>query len=149
MPHVHYDTVFDPSQEDLAPIDRGFHEFNLAHLGEKIIYNYYKVMIVAHDEGGAVIGGVHGEMYWDWLHIDTLWVDEKYRGRGIGARLLDQIEGTAISKGFHGSHLETTNFQAIGFYLKKGYQIFGELEGKPAGSTWYYIKKKLVHQEDL
>ena len=56
MPHIQYETVFDPSQEDLAPIDRGFHEFNLAHLGEKIIYNYYKVMIVARDEDGAVIG---------------------------------------------------------------------------------------------
>jgi GNAT superfamily N-acetyltransferase len=145
MPRVHYEKVFDPSKEQMAPIDRGFHEFNLAHLGEKIIYNYYKVMIVARDEDGSVIGGIHGEMYWDWLHIDTLWVDDKYRERGIGTGLLEQIEAAAISKGFLGSHLETTNFQAIDFYLKKGYEIFGKLEGKPAGSTWYFIQKKLVH----
>jgi hypothetical protein len=58
--------------------------------------------------------------------------------------LLKQIEAEAIAKGFHGSHLETTDFQAVDFYLQNDYEVFGELEGKPKGYTWYYMKKILI-----
>ena len=37
----------------------------------------------------------------------------------------------------HGNGANGTIFQAIDFYLNRGYTLFGELEGKPAGSTWY------------
>jgi hypothetical protein len=49
-----------------------------------------------------------------------------------------------MSKGFLGSHTETADFQALDFYLKSGYEVFGKLEGKPKGTTWYFIKKVLV-----
>jgi ribosomal protein S18 acetylase RimI-like enzyme len=143
---MNFETVFNPSQESLAPIDRGLHEFNLSRLGQEIIFNYHKVLVTARDEDGTLIGGIHGEMFSDWLHIDTLWVDEKHRGRGIGSSLLKQIEKAAVSNGFSGGHTETTSYQALGFYLKHGYEVFGELEGKPAGSTWYYIKKRLAQR---
>lgn len=113
------------------------HEFNLAQLGETLIYNYFKVLVIAKAHDGSVVGGIHGDMGWDWLHIDTLWVDEKYRGQRIGSDLLEQDEEAAISKGFHVSHLETTEFQAVDFYLKDGYEVFGTLEGKPKGHTWF------------
>lgn len=142
MIDIEYETIIDPLRESLAPIERGLHEFNLSHLGE-VIHNYHQAAIIARDETGAVIGGIHGELVWEWLYIKTLWVVEKHRGRGIGKRLLMVMEKAAVSRGFHKSHLETTDFQALGFYLKEGYEIFGELEGKPAGSTWYYLKKGL------
>lgn len=41
------------------------------------------------------------------------------------------------------AHLETAEFQALAFYLKHGYEVFGRLPGKPAGHTWYYLKKDL------
>jgi len=90
-----------------------------------------------------VIGGVHGELCWDWLYIRSFWVEESHRGRGIGTRLLQEIEQAAMSNGIYRSHLETTDFQALQFYLDRGYEVFGRLEGKPAGSDWYYIKKVL------
>jgi ribosomal protein S18 acetylase RimI-like enzyme len=136
-----YKTTIDPPKESIALIDRGLHEFNLAILGEEIISDYSRVLVTAKNEIGEVIGGIHGEMYWDWLHIDTLWVDEDSRGAGIGSELLRQIEHEAKSKSICGSHTETTDFQALDFYLKNGYEVFGELEGKPEGTTWYFIKK--------
>lgn len=39
--------------------------------------------------------------------------------------------------------VETLSFQAIGFYLKSGYQVFAQLDDKPPGHTWYYLKKEL------
>ena len=138
-----YETTFNPAKEILAPIDRGLHEFNLAHLGKEMIERYARVAVIATDESGEVVGGIYGELCWDWLHIDTLWVDAERRTQGIGSQLLQRIEHAAVSKGFYGSHLETTDFQALEFYQENGYEVFGELEGKPRGSTWYYMKKDL------
>ena len=143
MPNVDYATVFNPQDEDLEPIRRGLHEYNVSKLGTDVIDNYTRLAIVARDAENRVVGGIYGELFWDWLYIQTLWVDEEHRGQGIGTRLLAMAEDAAVSKGFHKSHLETTNFQGLAFYLKNGYQVFGALEGKPAGSTWYYIKKEL------
>jgi GNAT superfamily N-acetyltransferase len=138
-----YETIFDPAHEDLVAIERGLHEYNLAHLGKAILNNYHRLAILARDDAGKVIGGIHGELVWEWLYIQSLWVDEEHRGQGIGGRLLASIEEAAASKDFCHSHLETTDFQALGFYLKNGYEVFGSLEGKPAGATWYFLKKDL------
>jgi GNAT superfamily N-acetyltransferase len=143
MVKVAYETLFDPEQADVAPVERGLHEYNLAHLGPDVLYNYHRLAILARDEGGDVIGGIHGELVWEWLYIQSLWVEENQRGHGIGRRLLVAIEQAAVAHGFPHSHLETTDFQALDFYRKQGYQVFGELEGKPAGTTWYYMKKDL------
>ncbi len=144
-----FEILFNPSQESLEPIDQGFHQFNLAHLGEEVISTYHRVLITVSDDLGTVIGGIHGEMYWDWLHIHTLWIAEEYRGAGIGSDLLKQLEEIALTKGFNGSHTETTDYQALGFYLKHGYEVFGQLEGKPKGVTWYFIRKLLIEHQTI
>jgi GNAT superfamily N-acetyltransferase len=136
-------TIFDPSDEQIKPLNQGLHDYNLAHLGEAVIQNYYKLAVLAYADDGEVIGGVWGHLLWEWLYIQTLWVKESRRGEGLGRQLLNAIEGAALAKGFTRSHLETTDFQALAFYQKNGYEIFGELEGKPRGHTWYYIKKDL------
>jgi GNAT superfamily N-acetyltransferase len=140
---VEYESTLDPSDEITGTINRGLHAYNTANLGEDVIYNYARVAVVARDEKGQIVGGIHGELVWQWLYIQALWVDEVYRGQGIGTRLLERIESLAVSKGFCNCHLETTDFQALTFYEKNGYTIFGQLEGKPQGTTWYYVKKEL------
>jgi hypothetical protein len=37
MHNVVLETIFDPSQDNLAPINHGLHEHNLAQLGSKLI----------------------------------------------------------------------------------------------------------------
>ncbi len=39
--------------------------------------------------------------------------------------------------------LETASFNAPGFYQKLGYEITGQVEGHPAGHTWYHLMKRL------
>jgi GNAT superfamily N-acetyltransferase len=138
---VTYETLEHPDAEDLRPIDRGLHQYNVEHLGEEIIHDYHRIAVLARDGEGGIRGGVHGELAWTWLHIDTLWVDVAWRGRGIGSSLLTRIESVAIEKGARGAHLETTSFQAHEFYQRYGYEVFGALEDKPEGVTWYYMKK--------
>jgi GNAT superfamily N-acetyltransferase len=138
-----YDVALDPPSETVQAIECGLHAFNLAHLGEDVIYDYHTLAVVARSAEGEVVGGIHGELCWDWLYIKSAWVSESHRGKGIGTGLLSRIEQTALRRGFSRAHLETTDFQALGFYLKHGYEMFGRLPGKPADHTWYYLKKDL------
>jgi hypothetical protein len=61
-------------------------------------------------------------------------------GRGCWA----SWESAATAQGITQAHLETTSFQARGFYERHGYTVFGVLEGKPVGHAWFYMKKTWV-----
>lgn len=141
---ITYELVKDPSEGQVHPVRAGLYLYNRKQLGGEANDRFVKLLVYARDEEGYPIGGVYGEAYWGWLHIDTLWVAEAYRGQDIGSALLAQIEQAAGEQGFPNSHLETTDFQALPFYQKHGYEVFGALEGKPTGHTCYYLKKVLA-----
>lgn len=95
-------------------------------------------------ENGRVIAGINAFIYhWGVLYIDVIFVDEEFRGQKLGAKLLDQVEEEARLMGASLSHLDTFDFQAKDFYLKQGYEIFGELNDCPPGHTRFYLKKIL------
>ena len=86
------------------------------------------------DEEGNIIAGCLAIMYcWNVVAIDIIWVDEQYRGQGLGSMLLGEVEHEAMEKGCHLVHLDTFDFQAKGFYEKNGYSVFGILEDCPKG----------------
>jgi GNAT superfamily N-acetyltransferase len=90
---------------------------------------------------GLLVGGAYGATMWGWLMIDGLWVSEELRRFGLGKRLMLAAEAAAVERGCHGSWLGTFDFQARGFYERLGYEVFGELQGFPAGHTHYSRRK--------
>lgn len=90
-----------------------------------------------------IVGGVIGATYWDWLHIDLMWVKEELRGRGYGHRLLMLAEEEGRKRGAKNAHLDTFSFQAPEFYQDHGYQVFGELKDFPTGYQRYFMTKQL------
>ena len=44
--------------------------------------------------------------------------------------------------GVHRAYLETTDFQALDFYVGLGYEVFAQLENQPPGHTCYYMKNE-------
>ena len=102
------------------------------------------------DAGGRIVGGVHGNYSptGRWLYVDTLWVSERARGGGYGARLMQLVEREAVARGCTDAYLSTFSFQAPEFYRKLGYAVFGELEDFPPGHKRYFLKKKLTRPDD-
>ena len=98
---------------------------------------------VARDEAGTIVGGVSGSTYLSSLEIETLWVDEAYRGQGIASRLLTAIERRAQAARCRLAHLTTYSFQAPIFYQKRGYAVCGEIDGFPDDIRLYTMKKQL------
>lgn len=92
---------------------------------------------------GEWLGGCLGMVWGDWVNVRWLWVAQALRGQGNGARLLDAAERFGASHGATGATLETHSAQALGFYQKRGYKVFGTLEDYPPGHTKSYLRKNL------
>lgn len=130
--------AFDPGDAEF--IQEKLNQYNLRFAPPD---NHQALTLLARDQEGTIVAGLVGVTYWGWLHIEILWVDESLRQKGIGQRLLHSAEEEALQRACHYSHLETHTFQALGFYEKHGYQVFGELPDLPHGYTKYFLKKDL------
>lgn len=98
---------------------------------------------------GALMAGCLAEVYgWSVACVEILWVDERYRGRGLGSALLAEVERIAAEAHCTLIHLDTFDFQAKDFYLRHGYEVFGVLEDCPEGHCRYYLKKKLHRRQE-
>ena len=93
------------------------------------------------DADGTIVGGVTAYTHWDWLAIELLWVEKSLRGKGWGTRLMDALETRADAMGCRHAYLDTFDFQARPFYEKRGYVVFGQLPGFPAGHTRFFLVK--------
>jgi GNAT superfamily N-acetyltransferase len=128
------------STEDVAAVLRGLREFNEFRLGPA---GEQPVRIVVRDAAGNVVGGVLGHTKWQWLYVATLWVADAVRGQGWGSKLMDAAEELARSRGCAHVSLDTFEYQARPFYEKRGYTLFGTLEGYPPGYRQFYLTKSL------
>jgi len=89
----------------------------------------------------TIVGGIKANIYWKRLEIEALWIAEEQRGQGAGSKLLAGIEEFARSHGAAIAFLATTEGRE--FYEGHGYEIYGELDDRPAGSVLYHMKKRL------
>ncbi|MDQ6654361.1 MAG: GNAT family N-acetyltransferase, partial [Verrucomicrobiota bacterium] len=101
---------------------------------------YRELSVIARAEG-EIVGGLLGWTNWNWLFIAQLWVAEAARG-GTGRRLVTEAEQAATARGCTHAHVDTFGFQALPFYRKLGYELFGELEDYPRGETRYFLQKR-------
>ncbi len=134
---IDLEAIFEPPAKLLEQLDDGLTQFNLAKVGG---WECHHIAVAARKDG-TLIGGISGTAQWDWLEIELLWVETSEQHQGIGSRLLRAVEQAAVAKGFLNSHVRTGGWQALGFYEKHGYEIFGQLEDYPKGHTTYFLKK--------
>ncbi|MYS90015.1 MULTISPECIES: GNAT family N-acetyltransferase [Streptomyces] len=96
------------------------------------------------DTDDGLAGGLVGYTWATWLHVTYLWVDERHRGAGLGARLLWEAERIASrERGCRAARLETWDFQAPRFYEKQGYEVVCVVPDYPPGITEYTLTKRL------
>lgn len=125
---------------DAAQVYRGLDDFNRARVGDDAMQH---LSVFVRDADGTIVAGALGNTYWGWLYIGTLWVDERLRGQGWGSQVLQAAEDEARRRDCHHVHLDTMSFQALPFYLKHGFTVFGELHDKPVGHSHYFLQKSL------
>ena len=130
-----------PSQDDVDVVRDGLYAFNRLHAPDD---NHQGLVLFIRRQDGSVAGGLLGETYWGWLHVGILWVDEGLRGRGYGTKLLALAEAEALRRGCRAAYLDTLDFQALPFYARLGYSVWGTLSDFPPGHSRYWVKKDLA-----
>lgn len=103
-----------------------------------------EVLAIGAYDGEQLIGGIIMRRRYDHLAITQLAIDRTYRGQRIGTQLIRAAERVARDRHIINITLSTRNYQAMGFYEKCGYQIYGTLPDLPfAGVTTTYFVKRL------
>lgn len=130
-------------QSDSDFIRKKVIEYNMEQLPDKLKTSNDNVSFILKDDLGEIIGGITANIFWNHMHIESLWVDKSVREKGYGRELLIRIETYAIDKGCRFIFLDTFSFQAPEFYKNNGYEIFGTIEDHPKGFNQYFLYKKL------
>lgn len=97
--------------------------------------------IYVEDQQGNLIAGMVAETFGNWLEIEYLYVQEDFRGQGIGSNILNRAEKEARGRKCKYSFVNTYQFQAPDFYKKHGYEeVFALKEYPYTGERYYYTK---------
>jgi GNAT superfamily N-acetyltransferase len=132
--------VEQPAESTMEIVEEGLSNFDVQQIGNR---KSQRISFVVQAPDMKIVGGVSGEMNWNWLYVDLLWVKDELRGRGFGHRLMTVIENEAKKLGATKAFLDTYSFQAPEFYKKHGYRVFGELKDFPAGHQKYFLTRDL------
>jgi ribosomal protein S18 acetylase RimI-like enzyme len=137
------DIVFDPLPSEALTrfVTDNLAGFNMARTGHS---DWHPVGFYLKSPRGEWLGGLTGYIWGGWLHVTFLWVSETLRHQQYGTQLMDAAETLARERGATAVTLETFSFQAPAFYAKRGYQVFGRLDGYPPGHSKLFLRKDLT-----
>lgn len=142
-----------PTIEQLAELNEGDRAAIVAPLDEfsrqrGFVWQPRPIILVVRNELREIVGGLIGQLQWEWLRIEILAVAEQLRGQGWGRQLVERAEHLAKAGGCHHSWVDTFTFQAPAFYERLGYRQFGELHNYPDGQVRYFFAKVLAGPSD-
>jgi ribosomal-protein-alanine N-acetyltransferase len=115
----------------------------------QLLTDYNSISLIAR-ENGEIVGFIVGMLYPDRKaingHILTIDVSPSHRRKGIGQKLLQEIESIFSQKGVQACILEVRedNVAATGLYRKLGYKEVGRLENYYGNANGIYLKKILA-----
>jgi len=132
----------DPRPEHVLELQDRLHEFNDAATGG--VGDGRFLTILLRDDAGRLRAGLHGWTWAETLGVEALWVRDDWRGRGLGARLLQAAETEARRRGCRHGFLQTHSYQAPDFYRRHGWETLAEVPGYPGDTTRVLFRKRLA-----
>ena len=136
------EVVTDPGVDDMAIVEKGQREFERSKSsGAANDPQDIPLGAVARTEDNTIVGGIKANVFWKGLEIKALWIAEEQRGQGAGSKLLAGVEEFARSHGATTAFLTTT--EGRDFYQRHGYEVYGQLDDRPALPVLYHMKKHL------
>jgi GNAT superfamily N-acetyltransferase len=121
-------------------IFRGLRGYNRSRVGKQ---PWRQIAVSIRDDADVIIGGVCGEVWGGYLFVVGAWLDERVRGQDLASQAMDELESQAKEAGAKRSYVDTFSFQARPFYEKRGYQLFGQLDGYFTNEKRYWLSKTL------
>ena len=133
----------DKTKGAMKVLNEGLGGYVTEQVGE-ILKKYpgIRIKLVIKSDDDQVIGGLKGFTALGTLHIEQIWIDERFRNQGYGRALLDRAESIAQENGSISGLTWVLSFQAPEFFQKCGYAVFGVSDGYPDPVKEYYLQKK-------
>jgi N-acetylglutamate synthase-like GNAT family acetyltransferase len=112
--------------------------------GYKLTSESGKFTLALRDEQGATLGSIEGFLTSTWILINHIEVVESAQGRGVGTKILAQLEELATAVGCSTCHINMFEFSARNFFEKQGYSVMPVDESAQGDVPRLYLSKKLA-----
>ncbi len=120
-----------------------WHKIDLLHYGRDVIFKKIPFLFIAVDDKDPR-GYIEGYVLEGVGKVSELIVEEKYRGRGIGKKLMKKTEDFCRQKGCFKIILTTgKNWEERRFYKKLGYKTIAYLPNHWANQDFVILEKYL------
>ena len=118
----------------------GLKAYNRSKIGP---YTPASFTIYIKSENAEMLAGLNGEFLEDVCNVKHVWVDEHHRNKGLGKRLIYQLEQFLKTKNCPIIQLYTAYFQAKDFYEKLGFTTLVSIEKGFMGHSSHFMRKVL------
>jgi GNAT superfamily N-acetyltransferase len=139
---AHFSVAEPSAPEELKAVHSGLYWSVDEQVGAERDNPGITIRFVVKDATGQVVGGL---LAWTTLRnmiLDDVWIDEPYRGRGLGTRLMAEAERVARTAGCIACQTHSFSFEAPRFFQKLGYEAYGVSDGYPRPVTESYFVKR-------
>ena len=134
-------TIIDLTEEQAEEIETRLEAFD----EEYITYKMNGFIRIGMEDNGRLIAGLDACITaFRILYVSTVFVDEAYRRKGYGARLIREMEKRAAAMGVNTIRLDTFNWQGKDFYEAMGYTAAGHYENADDGYSEYFFVKRIM-----
>ena len=109
-----------------------------------ITYKMNGCIQIGVEDDGRLIAGLDAQITaFRILYVSTVFVEEAYRRKGIGAWMIREMEKRAAAMGVNTIRLDTFNWQGKEFYEALGYQSAGHYDNAEDGYSEYFFLKRI------
>lgn len=102
------------------------------------------IQIGMEDDGKLIAGLDACVTTFKILYVSTVFVDEEYRRKGIGERLIREMEKRAFEMGVNTIRLDTFDWQGKDFYEALGCKCVGQYDNTEDGYSEYFFLKRIA-----
>ena len=97
------------------------------------------------EEDGKIVAGLDACVTaFKILYVSTVFVEEAYRRKGYGKRLMEEMENRAKQMGVNLIRLDTFSWQGKEFYEALGYEVVGSYENPTDGYAEFFFIKRIA-----
>ncbi len=129
--------ILPSTDKESEEIHQRLREYNRQFAGVRKDYSYHIV------DQGKMVAGIVARSTFDTLEVEFLFVDEQYRGKGLGSYLLVHVESLAARDGLRRVLLSTYSYQAPEFYRARGYTQLCAITPCFGEHSEFFFEKKL------
>ena len=132
--------IIDLNEEQVEDIKSRLDSYDKNHITYRMS-GEIKLGIIHNDK---LVAGIIGCMTaFRIFYVSTMYVDETCRGKGLGTRLIKELETKAIQLGANMIRLDTFDWQGAEFYKKMEYTQVGSYKNDIDGFVEYFFLKRL------